>query len=73
MGYRVLGATSDVLKGYTQRKGLEGPYAYANGRVLYYDPKAGQYWDPSTDFYVDQTEVDELHSDMMRFIGGAHG
>lgn len=73
MGYRVLGATSDVLKGYTQRKGLEGPYAYANGRVLYYDPKAGQYWDPSTDFYVDQTEVDELHRDMMRFIGGAHG
>jgi hypothetical protein len=67
MGYRTLGRTEDVLKGYTQRRGLEGP------RVLYYDPKAGQYWDPQTDFYVDQSEVDELHRDMMRFIGGAHG
>ena len=33
------------------RKGLEGPFWFVD-RVLYYDPKAGQYWDPTTDFYV---------------------
>jgi hypothetical protein len=43
------------------RRGLEGPFHYANGRVLYYDPKAGRYWDPTTDFYVEQQEMDLLH------------
>jgi hypothetical protein len=32
------------------RRGLEGPFEYPNGRVLYYDPRAGEYWDPTTDF-----------------------
>jgi hypothetical protein len=45
---------------YETRSGLEGPFHYPNGRVLYYDPKAGDYWDPRTDFYVDRTEVAEL-------------
>jgi hypothetical protein len=35
------------------RKGLEGPFFYENGQVLYYDPKEGKYWDPKTDFYLD--------------------
>jgi hypothetical protein len=42
------------------RKGLEGPFHYPNGRVLYYDNKAGQYYDPLTDFYVENQEVSEL-------------
>jgi hypothetical protein len=42
------------------RKGLEGPFHYPNGQVLYYDPKAGQYWDPTTDFYVSNDNVAEL-------------
>lgn len=42
---------------YESRAGLEGPFNYPNGRVLYYDPKAGDYWDPITDFYVDRNEV----------------
>ena len=61
------------------RKGLEGPFHYPNGRVLYYDPKAGDYWDPRTDFYVDRDEVAELqqtifdrlsqdYSDPWRFV-----
>jgi len=25
--------------------------------VLYYDPKAGEYYDPQTDFYVDRADV----------------
>lgn len=50
------------------RKGLEGPYHYANGRVLYYDPKEGQYWDPTTDFYVPNDEIWQLEQGLMDLI-----
>ena len=53
---------------YGPRKGLEGPFHYANGRVLYYDPKEGQYWDPRTDFYVDQEEMNLLHDYMLEIF-----
>ena len=39
------------------RKGLEGPFHYPSGAVVYYDPKAGEYNYPRTDFYVDRTDV----------------
>jgi hypothetical protein len=47
-------------KEYGPRKDLEGPFHYPNGRVLYYDTRAGEYWDPCTDFYVPGDEVAEL-------------
>jgi hypothetical protein len=50
------------------RKGLEGPFFYANGRVLYYDTKAGQYWDPTTDFYVENDELHMLQQDMVNLL-----
>jgi hypothetical protein len=50
------------------RKGLEGPFHYANGRVLYYDPKAGQYWDPTTDFYVENSEISQLEQSLMDLL-----
>jgi hypothetical protein len=59
MGYRVLGEMDAKWK---PRKGLEGPFFYANGRVLYYDPQAGEYWDPTTDFYVSREELNDLHA-----------
>jgi hypothetical protein len=59
MSYRVLGKTEDIMQGYQNRKGLEGPF-YFNGRILYYDPKEGKYWDPRTDFYVPHSEYFEL-------------
>ena len=59
MAYTILNRTDRVK--WQPRKGLEGPFFYANGRVLYYDPVAGQYWDPTTDFYLAQDEVDQLH------------
>jgi hypothetical protein len=55
-------------KKFGPRKGLEGPFTFVNGRVLYYDAKEGQYYDPLTDFYVDNQEVAELHSLLMRRI-----
>jgi hypothetical protein len=55
-------------KKWQARKGLEGPFFYANGRVLYYDPKAGQYWDPTTDYYVENSEVHELEQLLMDLL-----
>jgi hypothetical protein len=61
MGYRVVD-TQDVMRNrYGARKGLEGPFNFS-GRVLYYDNKAGQYYDPTTDFYVEQAEMDEINT-----------
>ena len=55
-------------KKFGPRKGLEGPFTFVNGRVLYYDVKEGQYYDPLTDFYVDNEEVALLHGLLMRRI-----
>lgn len=40
------------------RPGLEGPFRTNSGRVLYYDPREGQYYDPSTDMYVSNEEYE---------------
>jgi hypothetical protein len=45
---------------YGPRKGLEGPFDFT-GRILYYDVAEGQYWDPRTDFYVEQEEMNLVH------------
>jgi hypothetical protein len=55
---------------YGARKDLEGPFHYPNGRVLYYDPKEGDYWDPRTDFYVDRNEVADLQQSIFTAIRG---
>ncbi len=55
-------------KKFGPRKGLEGPFTFVNGRVLYYDVKEGQYYDPLTDFYIDNQEIAELHHLLMRRI-----
>lgn len=68
MGYKVLGRSEDVLKGYGPRKGLEGPFVFVNGRILYYDTKEGQYYDPTTDFYVEQAEMDLLNQELAKFL-----
>lgn len=70
MGYRVLGKTEDILQGYRPRPGLEGPFVYANGRILYYDTKEGQYWDPKTDFFLEQDELDLLNSNLVQHLIG---
>lgn len=41
-------------------KGLDKPLVFPNGRVLYFDPPAQEYYDPRSDFYVDVEEVDYL-------------
>ena len=57
MGYRVMDTVDQMRDKYGPRKGLEGPFNFS-GRVLYYDTKEGQYYDPTTDFYVEQEDMD---------------
>lgn len=66
MSYRVFKHNQE----YGPRAGLEGPFHYPNGRVLYYDPQAGEYWDPRTDFYVDRDEVADLQNSIFEVIRG---
>ena len=61
MGYRVVDTVDAMRDKYGPRKGLEGPFNFS-GRVLYYDNKQGQYYDPRSDFYVEQAEMDEINT-----------
>lgn len=65
MGYRVLG---DRDAKWQPSKGLEGPFFYPNGQVLYYCPREGAYRDPTTDFYVSAEGVAELQQDFLSFF-----
>ena len=73
MGYKV---TADKMQmdmmrvKYGPRKGLEGPFNFS-GRVLYYDPKEGAYYDPTTDFYVSHEDMSFLHNELMRLLDKA--
>lgn len=62
MGHRVI---PNACEGYSARKGLEGPFNFS-GRVLYYDPSEGEYWDPRSDFYVYQDEMNQLHEQLFQ-------
>ena len=53
--------TDQMRTKYGTRPGLEGPFNFS-GRVLYYDIKEGSYYDPATDFYVEQDEMDMIHA-----------
>jgi hypothetical protein len=51
------------MDGYEARKGLEGPFRFRSGIVLYYDPKEGKYYNPKTDFYLEYQEYMEMTQD----------
>lgn len=38
---------------YTDIPGLEGPFMSKSGKILYYDPKEGKYYDRDSDIYID--------------------
>ena len=70
MGYKVLAdkfETDQMRTKYGPRSGLEGPFNFS-GRVLYYDVKQGQYYDPTTDFYVEQDEMDMINNRLMAVL-----
>jgi hypothetical protein len=53
---------------YGPRRGLEGPFHYPSGAVLYYDPREGKYYDPRTDFYVEHEDVHRLQQQIFDVI-----
>ena len=70
MGYKVLADKFEMDQmrvKYGPRAGLEGPFNFS-GRVLYYDVKQGQYYDPTTDFYVEQAEMDIINNRLMAVL-----
>ena len=66
MAYTVFKHNQD----YGPREGLEGPFHYPNGSVLYYDPREGEYYDPRTDFYVDREDVALLQQSIFAVVSG---
>jgi hypothetical protein len=70
MGYKITAdkETMDQMRvKYGPRPGLEGPFNFS-GRVLYYDVKEGQYYDPTTDFYVEQDEMNLINRQFMEMF-----
>jgi hypothetical protein len=59
-GYKVLPPMDDK---YQARDGLEGPFTTLSGKVVYYDPKEGKYYDPDTDMYMSYDEWNTHNSD----------
>jgi hypothetical protein len=70
MGYAVIAdrvEMDQMRTKYGPRAGLEGPFNFL-GRVLYYDNKEGSYYDPTTDFFVDQEEMNLLHAGILAVL-----
>jgi len=66
MGYKVF-EVDNMREKYGARAGLEGPFNFS-GRVLYYCNKEGAYYDPRTDFYVSQSEMDALNQQFYEIL-----
>ena len=67
MGYKVLDTVDNMRTKYSTRKGLEGPFNFS-GRVLYYDPIEGAYYDPTTDFYISNKEMDIINGHLVELL-----
>ena len=59
-GYKVMPPMNDK---YQSRDGLEGPFSTLSGKVVYYDPKEGSYYDPDTDMYMTYDEFQNYDND----------
>ena len=57
MGYTILQPID--TKRYTPMEGMEGHYMQRSGKVLYYDPVEGKYYDRDTDMYLETSEWEE--------------
>ena len=60
-GYKVLPPMDKER--YDEIPGLEGPFTTLSGKVVYYDPKEGAYYDRDTDMYLSNDEYTALNSD----------
>ena len=68
-GYKIL-PPMDKEK-YQERQGLEGPFSTLSGKVVYYDPQEGKYYDPDTDMYISYNDFRKLDNDYSDVKEGA--
>ena len=64
MGYKLLPPIDRERYTDLSHEGLEGPFMFSTGKVLYYDPQEGKYYDRDTDIYVDHKEMWYVHYDL---------
>jgi len=72
MGYTVIAdkyQMDQMRDNYGPRRGLEGPFNFS-GRVLYYDVQEGKYYDPRSDWYVEQDEMNLINARLMNTLRG---
>jgi hypothetical protein len=50
---------------YPQIHGMEGPFQFRDGRILYYDPREGRYYDRKSDMYLDRNDIPEDFREML--------
>ena len=43
-------------------EGLEGPFVLSSGKVVYYDPQEGKYYDRDSDIYLTYDEYEQHNS-----------
>lgn len=55
-GYKVMPPIDRERYTDLSYQGLEGPFTLDSGKVVYYDPKQGQYYDRDTDMYLSHDE-----------------
>lgn len=42
---------------YPPIPGMEGPFQFKDGRILYYDPREGRYYDRKSDMYLSREDT----------------
>jgi hypothetical protein len=70
--YNIFNEDWRTVRGYDRERydeipGLEGPFPTKSGKVLYYDPKAGKYYDRDVDMYLDDEEAMDLMNESKLF------
>lgn len=55
---------------YTIIPDLEGPQKLRSGKIVYYDPAEGQYYDRDADMYLSADEI-QMHSEDVDYTDGA--
>ena len=61
-GYYVLPAMDRERYTDLSKEGLEGPFMTRSGKVVYYDPKEGKYYDRDSDMYLSHEEYEAYDS-----------
>jgi len=56
---------------YTPLKGMEGPFQFRGGEILYYDPREGKYYDRDADMYLSDRDADRITSRTAHKLAGS--